>query len=251
MKRGQKKGQATIFIIIAIAIIAVALLIYFFYPKIKSTFGFGEQSPDEFLKSCVNKEVKEAVLEVSKNGGSINPENYFLYKDDKLDYLCYTNEDYKTCVMQQPMLKEKIESEVDRKISAKVSECVNSLRKDLESRGYSVSINTNGTSVELIPKKILVNIDGRISITKQNSKSYNGVTAVFDSSLYELVGIANSILNWEARYGDSEVTLYMNLYHNIKVEKLKQTDGTKVYIITDKNTKDKFQFATRSLAWPG
>jgi len=42
----------------------------------------------------------------------------------------------------------------------------------------------------------------------------------------------------------------MFLYPNLKVQKLKQGDGTKVYIIEDRNTKEKLQFATRSLVWP-
>jgi hypothetical protein len=42
----------------------------------------------------------------------------------------------------------------------------------------------------------------------------------------------------------------MAFYPDVKVEKKKQSDGTKVYIITDRNTGEKLQFATRSLAWP-
>ena len=42
----------------------------------------------------------------------------------------------------------------------------------------------------------------------------------------------------------------MILYPGVKVEKYKQEDGTTVYILTDRNTNDKFQFAVRSLAWP-
>jgi len=73
---------------------------------------------------------------------------------------------------------------------------------------------------------------------------------ILNNNLYELVSIVNSILNWEARYGDSETTIYMNYYHDLKVEKKKQSDGSTIYILTDRNTLDKFQFASRSVAWP-
>ena len=43
---------------------------------------------------------------------------------------------------------------------------------------------------------------------------------------------------------------YMQLYRGIRVEKLEQTDGTKIYILTNKETEDVFQFASRSLVFP-
>ena len=44
----------------------------------------------------------------------------------------------------------------------------------------------------------------------------------------------------------------MNYYRDLKVEKLKQSEGTTVYILTDLNNNKKFQFASRSMAWkPG
>ena len=64
------------------------------------------------------------------------------------------------------------------------------------------------------------------------------------------MSIANSILSMEVQFGDSETTIYMNYYHDLKVEKKKQTDGTTIYILTDRITGDVFQFASRSIAWP-
>ena len=60
--------------------------------------------------------------------------------------------------------------------------------------------------------------------------------------------LTSSILNWEARYGDSDIATYMTYYPNIKVEKYKQGDGSKIYILSSE--KDKFVFASRSLSWP-
>ena len=67
---------------------------------------------------------------------------------------------------------------------------------------------------------------------------------------YDIIMIASAIQDFEAEYGDSNPETYMALYPNIRIEKLKQSDGTKVYIISDRNTLEKMQFATRSLAWP-
>ena len=49
-KRGvfqNKKGQLTVFIIIGIVIVGFAVLVYVFYPNIKSNFGFEEQNPSK------------------------------------------------------------------------------------------------------------------------------------------------------------------------------------------------------------
>jgi len=71
-----------------------------------------------------------------------------------------------------------------------------------------------------------------------------------NNNIYELSAIAESILNSEADYGDVEVTVYMDYYTDLKVEKQKQSEGTTIYILTDRNTGDKFQFASRSIVWP-
>ncbi|MFH1240218.1 MAG: hypothetical protein V1672_03295, partial [Candidatus Diapherotrites archaeon] len=87
-------------------------------------------------------------------------------------------------------------------------------------------------------------------LTKESTEKYDLFSVVLNNNLYELVSVANSILNWETRYGDSETTNYMTYYHDLKVEKKKQSDGSTIYILTDRNNGNKFQFASRSVAWP-
>jgi hypothetical protein len=70
-----------------------------------------------------------------------------------------------------------------------------------------------------------------------------------NNNLFELVVIENSIIDWETTYGDAEVTTYMAYYPNLKVEK-KSGSGGKVYILTDRDTGNKFEFASRSQVWP-
>ena len=62
--------------------------------------------------------------------------------------------------------------------------------------------------------------------------------------------IASSILNYEARYGDSDIWTYMIYYPDYRIEKFKQDEGSKIYTITNRNTGKQFTFATRSLSWP-
>ena len=249
-KRMRKHGQVTIFIIVAIVIVVLGVLIYFLYPSIKATFGFEAKTPSAFMQTCLEDEIENNVEKLSLQGGSLEPELYYLYDNEKVEYLCYSEEDYATCVMQQPMLKEHIEDEIESSIREEVAECFNDLIDSYEKRGYNINLQNGEIKVELLPKRIVVSFTHKLILTKTETERYDKLSVVLRNNLYELVSIANSILNWEAHYGDAETTIYMDYYHDLKVEKLKQTDGTKIYILTDRNTKDKFQFATRSVAWP-
>ncbi|OGJ16130.1 hypothetical protein A3K74_02770 [Candidatus Pacearchaeota archaeon RBG_13_33_26] len=247
----EKRGQVTIFIIIAIIIVAIALLIYSFYPEIKASLGLEAQTPSGFIQSCLEEQIKTDVEKLSAQGGSLAPEHYIMYNNEKIEYLCYINEYYKTCIVQQPMLKEHIESEIKNEIRGEVTACFNSLKENYEKRGYDVNMKEGGTTVELLPKRIASTFNYSLTLAKGgDTAQYNSFSVVLNNNLYELISIANSILNWEVSYGDAETTTYMNYYHDLKVEKRKQSDGTKIYILTDRNTENKFQFASRSFAWP-
>jgi hypothetical protein len=244
------KGQITIFIMLAIVIVVLGILIYMFYPQIKTTLGFGSKNPSEYIQTCIEEDIENTVKELSLKGGSLAPEHYIMYDDETIEYLCYTGEYYKTCVMQQPMLKQHIESEIEDEIKDKVKTCFNSMKESYEKQAYTVNLKRGETIIELLPKKIVATFNYSLTLTKGDSKKYESFKVVLNNNLYELISIANSILNWEARYGDSETTSYMNYYHDLKVEKKKQSDGTTIYILTDRNNGNKFQFASRSVAWP-
>jgi len=249
--KNKKRGQVTIFIIIAIIIVAVALLIYSFYPAIKTGLGFDEETPQKFIQNCLEKEIKTNTEKLSLQGGSLIPEHYIIYNNEKIEYLCYTNEYYKTCVMQQPLLKQHIENEIENEIREEAAACFNSMRDSYQKKGYNVVMTAGETNVELLPKRIISTFGYSLTLTKgEDTKQHDSFSVIVNNNLYELVNIANSILDYEVAYGDSETTIYMDYYHDLKVEKMKQTDGSKVYILTDRNSLDKFQFATRSLAWP-
>ncbi len=251
-KRGlwNSKGQVTIFIIIAIIIIALGLLIYSFYPQIKSTIGVEEKTPQGYIQSCIEEDIESAVDEISLQGGSINPENYLLYENKKIEYLCYTNEYYRSCVVQQPMLKQHVESEIEKDIEANVKACFSSLRESYEKKGYSVELREGKTNVELLPDRIAADFDYSLTLTKAGAEKYDSFVVILNNNLYELTAIASSIVEWETLYGDSETTTYMTYYPDLKVEKLlRQTEG-KIYTLTDRNTENKFQFAIRGQIWP-
>lgn len=246
-----KRGQVTIFIILAIVIVALGILIYMFYPQIRSTLGFQEQNPNSFIQTCLQDKLKETVDVLGPQGGLLNPEFYYTYQGDKIRYLCYTNENFETCTVQEPLLKQTIESEVKGEITSDVKECFDELESSFRSQGYEVDLNRGEFAVELLPKRVAAMFNYSLSLRRGDDVQTNEQFIVaLNNNLYELVSIANSIISYEASLGDVETTTYMNYYRDLRVEKKKQSDGTTIYILTDLNTEDKFQFASRSVVLP-
>jgi len=246
-----KNGQLTIFIIAAIVIIALAEIIYFLFPGAIVNLGIiSVGTPEAFMQTCIEDQLKNTINMVSVQGSSLEPENFVLYQDDKIEYLCYNENNYLPCVMQQPLLKQHIESGIKSGIKNQEDVCFEDLKKSFERKGYQVSLERGDTTIELLPKKILVTFENDLTLTKENSERIEKINVVLNNNLYELTSIADSILNWEARYGDAETTIYMSYYRDLKVEKLKQSGGETIYILTNRNTGEKFQFASRSVAFP-
>lgn len=247
-----KKGQVTIFVIIAIVIVGLGVLIYTFYPNLTGQGYSSSENPEEFLKGCLEeKGIEQEINKISMQGGSLNPELAIDYYGNKVRYLCYSEEYYKLCVVQEPMLKQNFENELYNAIQGKMQECSNELETSFREKGYSVNMEAGNQEINFLPGKIQIKFNNKLTLTKgDNSKSYDSVDFSINNDLYEILMIATNILKWETNYGDAETTTYMTYYRDIKVEKDKLSDGTTIYKITNRNSGDKFQFASRSVAWP-
>jgi hypothetical protein len=246
----EKKGQVTIFIIIAIVIVVFGVLIFSFWPQIRAGLGGGIKNPQAFIQECVEEELEEAVELVSLQGGSVEPEYYTLHENLPVEYLCYIHEEYETCSVQQALLKEHIESEIEGEIEEVVMGCLDSLETSYKNRGYDVNLDGETFRVELLPKRVVAILNVELTLTKGDTENYESFDVVLNSNLYEFVGIAKSILEWESVMGNSNPNMYMELYPDLKVELKIMSDDTKIYILTNKNDGKIFKFASRSLVFP-
>lgn len=253
IKRGKKKGQVTIFIIVAVVIIALVALFYAFYPQIKSVVSPGSTTPQSFLQGCFEEDMSDTLNKISLQGGALNPEFYYDYIGQKLSYLCYTNEYYKLCTVQEPMLKGEIEKELETNLASAANQCFDKLKQNYERLGYHVTLDAKTGKASILQQKVMMSFNSTLTLDKDgDTKRYSSFDVMINSNIYEFAEIATSIISFETTYGNSETTLYMDNYRELKVEKLTEDDGTKVYILTNRNTDEKFQFAIRSMAWkPG
>lgn len=243
-----KRSQITVFIILAILISIVLILLFVGKENIVSFFS--QASPADEVEKCAKESLEEGIEILEVQGGMINPENYYLYKGNKIEYLCYTEEYYKKCVMQKPLIKNEIKNELKEFSENRVNDCVESIRKKYEKRGYEISMKRPEVSIELAPNNVVMDINLNMEIRKDKTEFYNNVKTSVNSKLYSFSDVAGKILNSEVQYGDFEILKQMLLYPTMKVEKKIQGDGTKIYTLTDRGTEEKFMFATRSIAFP-
>ncbi len=248
----EKRGQIAIFVIIAIVVVVGGILIYFLVPGVRTAL-IGEVVPSSFIKNCVEEEVKQGIEILSKQGGYENPEGYILFRGNRVKYLCYTSQYFLPCGVQQPLIKRQFEQELKRMIEQKSDECVQELKAEYESRGFSVSgLQDSEAKVEIIPENVRVVVQAPMTLVKgETTQSFSSFNVEIPSKIYNLILIATSIVDFESTYGDTETTLYYRYYPNLVIDKNKLGDGTTVYIVGDVTTSEKFAFASRSLAWPG
>ena len=114
----------------------------------------------------------------------------------------------------------------------------------------NASLNPGDLKVELLPERVVVTSGNEMTITKGESQNFERFSIILNSNLYQIASISSSIIEWEQSYGDAPVSSYMDWYNNLKIEKKLQLDGTTIYIITDRDTEEVFQFASRSVVLP-
>ncbi|HRZ85681.1 MAG TPA: hypothetical protein P5277_02775 [Candidatus Paceibacterota bacterium] len=258
-KRLNKKGQLTIFIIIAMVIIASAIIFFSFSETgqrlISPIFGSARLDINQEIKNCFenNEKIDEKINTILEQGGEYSPKNFVLYKNIKIEYLCYTPDYLLTCYIQKPLLLKSIEEEIALQVKPEMQECINKVENSLKSKGYSVSSSgIKKVDIKIVPKKINIETDYSISARKGDDvQSYESVGfEITRKEIYDLIMIASSILQYETKYGETETVSFMVIYPDIKIEKTIKDDGTKIYMLTNRNTKEKFNFASRSLVFP-
>jgi len=244
------KGQITIFIILAIAIVFIGGLILYLRNK-PGIFGLNEVNPESYMDVCMVKAGQEAITLMSKQGGDVRPENYILYKGQNVSYTCYNKNFYDTCIMQKPMFISYETDEIRNYVSPIVERCFDSLKKEMEKRNYNVEMKDTNFSVVLEPKKVNLIAEKEIKISKNEENiQFDKFKTTLVDPIYNFAEIAQEISNQEARFCNFEYIGYMGLYPQWEISK-KDIDGqVKIYNIKEVKTGREFSFAIRSCAMP-
>jgi len=238
-----KKGQVTVFVIVAIMIVSVIIV---FFLWVQPTY-FSELGGGLNFEGCVEDAVEQAIDELGLKAGFVNPGFTYAYNGERFTYLCYTNEYYVTCTVQVPFLKNVFDEQMEVLIRDKVDNCYENSIDDLKAKGYDVVGGVVDYDVLIEPGTVRVEIDAPTSVGSQSFSRFN---VKVNSPIYEMLMIATSVLQFESSLGDSDVDSIMLYYPDYVVSKIKRGDGTTIYILEHKVIGTKFQFASKSLVWP-
>ena len=257
MKRG-RKAQVTIFIIISVLLIASVILFFFLRGDIlPGTREKPEENPGGFLENCIEDKLIEGTKLISSQGGYVSPTFYKRFKFSNendftnISYLCYNQNYYLPCINQEPMLIQHLKAEVKTYILDDVKTCFNNLVSSLDDEGYLVDATYNGFEVEFATKKIIINIDGKIILTKSGeTTSQENLEMILPSKFYDLTVVAQEIISQEARFCNFELLGFMLLYPEFGIDKFRTSDSIIIYTIKHTDSEEKFRFAIRGCVIP-
>lgn len=243
----ERSGQVTIFVILALIVVAVVIVIFAFPSA--NVFS-SDVNPSSYLRNCIEPEIDIIKNTLSSSGGYTNPDNYAMYKDLKLQYLCYTSSYYIPCTVQQPLLLKHVQEEMEKYIEPRAKQCFEDLKDQYESRGYEVNSGSTDVQIGIVPGSINVEFLAPLTLRKEDTQTFNKFSVGIKSEWYTLINTALNIIQYESTFGDSETSLYISYYPNLIIEKTRRDDGSTIYQLRDVTTGDEFAFATRSLVWP-
>lgn len=250
-----KRSQVTAFIIIGIVIVA-GVVFYFLMinKKVPVITQPSITSPETYIDKCAKDAAIEAIDIMLPQGGYINPQHYKLFENNKVQYLCYTNLFYRTCVNQEPLYTKHLQDEITNYIFEKVNRCFSELETGLKEESYGIEMSQMKIDTELGTGYARINIDRKFTMTKQGeTRKIEKFSSVFNSPLYRLGIVGQEISNEEAKFCYFEYVGFNLLYPEFKITKKNVgsgLDASKIYVIEDKNTGKKLNIAVRSCAVP-
>jgi len=247
-----KKAQVTIFIIIAVVLVAIIILFFVLRGKVELPIITPSMpNPQEYIEKCVKENTEKAVEIMMPQAGYLQPENYKLYKDVKIGYLCYNKNYYQPCINQEPLYLEHLKQEIKTYITSKIEDCFYSLKQDYKKKNYGVELGSGDIDVQLNPKQINIEINRKLSVSKnEETKTYEKFKVKAVSPLYDLAVITQEIVNQEAKFCYFEYLGFMLLYPEYSIEKIDLGGETKIYQIKEKISGKQLNFAVRSCAMP-
>lgn len=254
MSFSNKRGQVTIFIIIAIVIVA-GIATYVLIKGKASQINQGtisSKNPLSFISSCVEETIREKLPNILTQGGYSEPELYINHDGIKIAYLCYNTLNYYPCINQEPLYLQHIEKEIKESIQEDINTCFDLLKQNNEKEQTTTTIGeTNNLNVELADKKIITTFEKEMTLKhNEETKNYKDYKIAINSPAYNLARVVMEMVSQEAEFCTSQYRGFQTLYPWVKIEKTDIRSDTKIYKITDRKTGTEINMAVRSCAIP-
>lgn len=252
----QKKGQVTIFVIIAILLISAIVLFFVFRTQITPQKGESvETNINSFLSSCLNDNIQERIKLLAIQGGYAEPLGIdFMFNNEgvsrKIPYLCYAQESGSLCMNQEPMLMQHLKNEMKDYLADDIRNCFDELTQSLESSGYVVDATYRTAEIDLTQKKALIKFDAQLALTKGDETTrHENFEVSVPTRIYELANAVHDILNKEAdscSFGNYGFIVYIIFHPQFNIERIQTANSDIIYIIQHPVSEEEFRFAVRN-----
>ena len=252
-----KSAQVTIFVIIAIAIIAIIGIFFAFRSGVMPGLDFGKiKNPESFIDSCIEQDLKESIEKISLQGGFSNPSNLLIYNGTEVSYLCHTSDYERLCVNKHPMLKQEIERQIHQDIESNLEDCFQELEESYERDDYSEE--PTKFEIKIKDKRVQLSIDKRIEIVREegNKKIIEGFDINTPSPVLDFVKITNEIINQEVSCScgleacNADRVQIMKDNKDFRIDKFMTSRDEEIYHLEHIPTKKEFNFAIRNCIKP-
>ncbi|MFH1823298.1 MAG: hypothetical protein ABH817_01105 [archaeon] len=206
-----KRGQLTIFIIIAAVIVGIGLLVFIFWPSINSLFMSEAQATEllaskiepmrETIQSCVYPVAESILMDMGLKAGYYDTSHLFTinYAGDKVIVMykdIYNNRINKLPSLQQ--VKDQFVLGLETEGYRQIDSCI----KDFASyrRFFDVSLGRRELDLQFEDDNVLVTFDWSITISKKGASLVVSPTpAVVPLQFGRAWSVANDIINYEVQ----------------------------------------------------
>jgi len=250
-----KRGQITIFVIIAIVIVFI-IAGFFLLSNKDSNMPSLKENPSGYIKANIEKCAKEAIDDaeriVIKNAGFLEQDNAWVFNGTSYQKLCDGSGKDNLCTNNHPILIVETQNEIKDYITPKLNACFETIKSSL--RNYKYQADSNVINVSIVDREIRVEIKKDLAIEVNGQKiNIEKFKVQVNSPLYQFLSITNRIINEELDCNCGMESCNANLMNLIKYNRefeilkpIYGMNGEEVFTITELNSGKQFAFAIRN-----
>lgn len=242
-----KRGQATIFVIVGIVLLAVIILLFylrgqlFFGPVTTESLQDSLVPLEAHITACLQKAGDEPLKRIGLQGGylSLGPGTFGAYSGDQISYLCYAQGKKATCSnrMLTPM---NMEQQISTAVQQNLAQCLNIGKFK---RGFDLTIGQQSVTTAIGPSSTIITLHMPLTLRKDavvvQKESFS---QTFTYPLGRLYDVAQDIVDYESQFGDFEQLSYMLVHKGAYIIDKKKPYPDTLYILTTKDSPYVFQF---------
>ncbi len=183
-KRGSIRGQVTIFIIIAIFIVALGITFYIFREDIGGKTNSNIAPVITFVQDCIDKTFEESIYAVARNGGYSGYNYIEKTNEDGITYYLIDEKNYMPS-------KDRIELEIAEYFNNKLFLCTQHF---IAFNDYQIEEGNLETTIDIEEEKIFLEMNYPLAIKKDKERT---IVKNFESELeIPFLKVYNSVQNF-------------------------------------------------------